>query len=84
MATIEAEQLKDKKVIAELNNKIAKKTIKVLRVFHGEYLLLSYMPKDFSYLTVSTYDSFISISSTSPYVHAMIDVDRFTRIVLDE
>ena len=80
MAIVEATQLRMQRTIAELNHRIANGEIRTLRVFNGDFLVLSMRPQDFGQINLAVCTSFLSISSATPYVHMMFSFTYLSHI----
>ena len=84
MAIITTQQLKDLNVIAELNQKLAKKKIIFFYVKNNEYTTVSLIASNFEKLRLTKEETFLSIANVNPYMHIMIFYYDFTHIEITE
>ena len=84
MTTITTEQLRDQTVIAELNDKLAKKKIKIVNIRNKGDPIFSLMASEYDTLIFQDTKFFLSVSNRNPYFHIMLWHNDFTEIQLNE
>lgn len=84
LTTIKADQLKDQNVIAELNNKIAKKEIVYLRVYTQDGLMFAVITSDFEKIYVKSNGFFFALTNIRPYFNVMLFYEEFTHIIVSD
>ena len=82
MTTITNEQLKDKNVIAELNDKFANKKIVQLKIYNSDSLIISFSPSEYD--VNIAYSMYFNLTSLNPYFHILLYDNEFTRIDIYE
>ena len=83
MTTITTDQLRDQNVIAELNDKIAKKEIRMIKIRNNGDPIISLMASEYNTLVFQDKESFLSISNGNPYLHILLWYSDFTKIQLN-
>ena len=71
---------KEKAVIDELNHSLEKKEISQLYMYDEVGLIISLQPRENSDLKLRNETSFLSIGDVKPYLHIMIDYEKFSYI----
>ena len=84
LTTITAQQTKDQTVIAELNNRIAKKAVRRITIKKDAYTKVYLMPKEFESLVFESWIYHLSVYSRTPYTHILLFYDEdFTHIEIE-